>query len=80
MFGIILSCVFVIVDLLLTQEIAYRRQLASVWSSELEESIQHAMNARANRLIHLLTDLSVEIDKLESFMSEVTVTESWFSR
>ena len=80
MFGIILSCVFVIVDLLLTQEIAYRRQLASVWSSELEESIQHRMNARANKLIQLLTDLNLEIEKLEYFMAEVTVTESWFSK
>ena len=80
MFGIILSCVFVIVDLLLTQEIAYRRQLASVWSSELEESIQRRMNARANKLIQLLTDLNLEIEKSEYFMAVVTVTESWFSK
>jgi hypothetical protein len=51
-----------------------------VWSSELEESIQHRMNARANKLIQLLTDLNLEIEKLEYFMAEVTVTESWFSK
>ena len=69
-----------IADQFITQEIAYRRQLASVWSSELEESIQERMSARANKLIELLTDLNLEIEKLEYFMAEVTVTESWFSR
>ena len=71
---------FVVSDLFSTEEISYRAQVVALWSGELEESLHGAMNARANRLIELISDWNIEIAKLESFIEELTIAESLVSR
>jgi hypothetical protein len=79
MFGIV-SFLFLVADLFTTKEVVYRAQMVALWSGELEESLRGAMWARANKLIELISDWNAEISKLESFVEELTITESVIGR
>ena len=62
------------------KEIAFRAQLLSEWKEELDRCIRYTMPTRIRYYIRTITELEQEAAKLEAWIGELTLIDSFFCR